>query len=57
MNGVFAKMKTYVGIQQPIIMLLFKYDCCSSIFLNDKEYSKKTSSHGITKYKLINFEE
>lgn len=23
MNGVFAKMKTYVGIQQPIIMLLF----------------------------------
>lgn len=23
MNGVFAKMKTYAGIQQPIIMLLF----------------------------------
>ena len=41
MNGVFAKMKTYVGIQQPIIMLLFNMIVVVLFFLMIKNIVKK----------------
>lgn len=41
MNGVFAKMKTYVGIQQPIIMLLFNMIVVALFSLMIKNIVKK----------------